>query len=138
MEEEIFKVELNEQGVYWLRRLYGLAKAILVAAVVVNLISLVTTLSYFFQSDRLAGTSSSMRWRNLIYVSYLMVSFVLQVVQIVFYRRFAAKAMDAIEASNTKAFNDSFRWLVLQSVLFLIQILIAFVYLAYAYVLNRA
>ena len=137
MEDELFKVELTEKGVYWLRRLYGIAKAILIAAVVVNLISLYTTLAYFVQSDRQPDASSAGRWRNLIYVSYLMISFVLQIVQIVFYRRFAAKAMQAIEARDSAAFNNSFRWLVLQSVLFLIQILIAFFYLAYAYILNR-
>ena len=136
MEEEFFRIEVNEEGKRSLQRFAKLSLVVLVVGLSLSTIQLVSSLAAFQRVFRLSMTQK-VQQNFSISIIFSVVSFVLQVLQIIFYRRFAALSTRGIHASDSESFNRSFRFLILQSVCFLLQLAVTLLVMIMRFIILR-
>lgn len=136
IEPEIFRVEINEEGKSWIQRFYNLAKLVLVVTILVNILSLALTLPYVLQANENPEMPAKMWIRNLLFIAHLLFTFVIQTVQVVYYKKFGQKVTEALDVGDSVTFNRSFQWLFIQAACFLVQLAVTFLYFTYSYFTN--
>lgn len=134
MEPDLFRTEINENGIMWLKHLYRLSTYILITTILFNGVSVATTIYYILQTKYDSGMPASLHIRNLLFAVFATINFALQVTQIIFFKRFAVTARKALDAGESKLFNQSFRWLFLQAVCMLVQLAVSFFRFTYSYI----
>jgi hypothetical protein len=137
MEEELFNLEVNEEGIHWLRKLRSLALVILAGTILVEGFILYTTIPYVIKSINEPTLPSEFRLSNTVFVFYSIIHFALQITQVIFYYRFVTSGNKAIEEYNSVMLNKSFKWLYLQALNYVVMLSIALIYFLHHYFTTR-
>ncbi len=135
MSDELFKVEVNEEGLQVFRRLSALSLIILMVTVLMGALQIGTVLYFLLKSVNFSRLGNRFNYQYYTSVLSVVVGFVLQVVQIVLYRRFIRLAIVAINNSDSVGFNRSLRLLYMQAVLYLLQSGLVFLIMAARFLL---
>jgi hypothetical protein len=122
MEEEIFCVEVNEEGRTLLQRFAKLSLLILIFTLILGALQTVSSLYAFFKAVRHSSFSGKLQYNYYLTMAYVLLNFLLQAVQVIWYRRFAKIATLCLNHSDSPGFNRSFRLLNMQALCFLLQL----------------
>lgn len=123
-EAEIFRVEVNEEGRRLLQRFARLSLVILAITLLFGTLQTGTSLFYLLKTAGFSPAERSIRFTYYFTATGAVLGFVLQVAQVILYRRFGVLAFKAVAEGDTVAFNRSFRLLNLQAVCFLLQVIV--------------
>lgn len=132
MESELFSVEINEEGYNWIKRFGIIATIVFVVTILTssfNIMMAIATMNIL----KINTISVGIRNYYSINIAILVFNFIFQIVQLFFYRRFSIIAKKAIRGRNSVLFNRSFKWLVIQAVCFLVQVLMSLSHFLYIY-----
>lgn len=129
---EVFSIKLNEEGAHWLRRLQSLAMFILLATVFYNAINLHNTLPYVLDANKETTLPAKWRLSNSVFVIYLIIHAILQVIHTFLYYQFAVSSRQAITEKNSIQLNQSLRFLYWQAVTLLLQVCFSLAYFLFS------
>ena len=119
MEGELFKVEVNEEGVQSLKRFARLALIVLIVTLVLGSSQTISVLYFFLKSVNFSAQDKPFNRPYFVSVAGVVLGFLVQATQVILYRRFAKLAVTA--NSNSTLFNQSFKLLNMQAVCLLLQ-----------------
>jgi len=128
MNDDLFVVSINEEGKRSLRRFAQLSLAVLIVALIASIVEVVSSVVAFQKAMRFVN-DQKVRRNLTVSTVYVLINFALMIVQIVFYRRFAIMINRSINYSDSPAFNQSFRFLFLQSACFLLQLILGLLFI---------
>src|SRR5205085_7242119 len=117
MEQEIFSIQVNENGIAWLQKTKRVASLLFGIAVVTSVVDIVYFFLKFYDPNINPANISEPLFKYEIYVSmaYLFCWTVMFPVQTFLYWKFLKQNVTGIEEQNSDKFNDSFRLLLLNS-----------------------
>jgi hypothetical protein len=140
MLEDLFSLNLTEEGSNSLLRFYHMARTIFIGSIVWSVITIISVLvSISHLSRTLGDTGHRIIMQLMPYYIYSSLIIILIPFQGYFYFAFSKKMKRSIADKNSAAFNSSFRLLNTNAVLTLVALLINFLYVAYNLysILNR-
>jgi hypothetical protein len=134
---ELFSLELNEEGIYWVRRFQSLAMFVLIATIFYNGMNLYNTLPYIF--DTIKDHNLPRKWLvgNMTTIVYMIVHATLLVIHVFFYYQFAVISRQAMNEQNSFQFNKSFRFLYWQSLALVVQVCFSLAYFLFSSVIKN-
>lgn len=111
-EKELFQVEVNGEGVQYIRRIYRLSKVLFVAGILVEMIILYFATRNYIRNRNITEVEDPFYYWDLrIYSVYVLLYFFLFILQMVYFFEFTRQAHKAITAGEAQLFNRSFKWL---------------------------
>ena len=110
--QDIFKVEINEDAVNSFQRIYKIVRLIFWLTIVVELlIALVASRNFFLYRDLSVEDDPAYYWGIRIYLTYSVIFLFLAFFQSFFFLKFAGKAKNSLKTGDSALFSKSLTWL---------------------------
>ncbi|MFL5810923.1 MAG: hypothetical protein ACJ749_15490 [Flavisolibacter sp.] len=119
MKEEIFSIQLNQEGINWLNRFYKIAKVLFLLSLLISLAGMFNVVLKFYDINYDPANIKDPLYRQQVLVSraYVLLFYLLFPIQVYFFYRFSKQNEKSIELMDSSKFNASFRLLVINSII---------------------
>lgn len=134
MQEELFGLQLNEDGRNYIVQLQKKVRVVFIGSIVwslVNLLAIVMRLSALRDVIRYTGNRNITQ--IIVVYSYVLLTLILLPLQSYFYFSFSNRLKAGMEEQDNWKFNDSFRLLSINASLTLISLVVSLIYTFYTF-----
>ena len=130
MEEELFSISLNQNGISWIQRILKVAKFLFGLSLLTSIVNIVHLLIELYNPGLNPSKIPYLLLRQQVYATqvYIVVWIILLPLQMFFYYKFLKETAKAIKQMDTLSFNRSFRLLMINAVLAFVFLIMNFCY----------
>jgi hypothetical protein len=118
-EPELFEIKLDEKAKYYIMRVAGLATAILITMLITAIIYLVLDINRIIRDNKLFwDLEDTIKFRSMPWISIVVT--ILNIIGVTCYVVFLRRLRWSIKNGNQAYFSESFKYLLRNSIIFLV------------------
>jgi hypothetical protein len=133
MEQEMFSISLNQDGISWIRKIRTLARVLFFIALLTSIVDMISVFVRYYDPHMNPAKIRDPFLRQEVYVSliYLVFWTLMFPIQAYYFYRFSKENVEAIDERNSTKFNSSFRLLMMNAVFAFVLFMINLCYIGF-------